>query len=345
MFEDRPATLQDIADRAKVSRSTVSLVLRHSPRIRADVAARVFAAAESLGYKPNPLLGALMTQLRARKTKCYQGGLAFVCHYSLAQMAEWRSQEYEIYFYAKERAESLGYGLDFFLLSSARSDSALNGVLRTRNIQGVIVGPLGTPSLPLRLEWARYASVCWSYPLRDPPLHRVTHDYYGSMLRILDELRDLGYRKIGFCMHGYEDEGTNHFSTAAYLFFQNSLPPSQRVKYLTTPHPVWDEALLMEWYRKHRPDAIVCTNPKACAVLQNSGLRIPEDVGFVASSIEDAPPEISGVHYDNRAIGRNLVDNLVGQLNSNERGVPAAPTTVLVPGLLRWSSSVHRRVE
>lgn len=346
MANDRPITLQDIADLAKVSRSTVSLVLRNSPRISSDVTARVLAAAESVGYKPNPLLGALMTQLRARKTRQYQGGLAFISHYPLAKMQEWRSQEYEIFHHAKAHAEKIGYSLDFLLHDETHwPDAKLNSILRSRNMQGVIVGPLDVPVSTLRIEWARYASVCWSYSLTDPPLHRVTHDYYGSMLRILEELQGLGYERIGFCTHQYEDLRTNHFSIAAYLYYQHNLPAARRIDYLGTPAPVWDEALLMKWYRRHHPDVIVCTNPKALAVLQQNGIKVPDDVGFVVSSIEDDSAELSGIHYDNRAIGTNLVDTVVSQLNSNERGVPVAPKGVHVPGILRWSTSVRRRGE
>lgn len=49
----RPPTITDIAEAAKVSKSTVSLVMQGSPLIKAETAARVREAADALGYVYN----------------------------------------------------------------------------------------------------------------------------------------------------------------------------------------------------------------------------------------------------------------------------------------------------
>jgi LacI family transcriptional regulator len=57
-------TLQDVADRAGVHRSTVALALRDHPRIPADTRELIRALAEKLGYRKNPLVAALMRSRR-----------------------------------------------------------------------------------------------------------------------------------------------------------------------------------------------------------------------------------------------------------------------------------------
>lgn len=47
------ASMQDVADAARVSRATVSRALRTDPRIPEPTRARVRAAAEKLGYRTN----------------------------------------------------------------------------------------------------------------------------------------------------------------------------------------------------------------------------------------------------------------------------------------------------
>ena len=70
-----PTTLETIAKRCRVSKVTVSLALRDSPRISSSMRARVAEVAAELGYTPNPMVSALMTSLRStRKTK-------FVCNH------------------------------------------------------------------------------------------------------------------------------------------------------------------------------------------------------------------------------------------------------------------------
>src|SRR3954469_23525099 len=71
-------SLQDIARRANVSRSTVSRVMRNDARISAGTAARVRAAAKELNYRPNPLLSTLMERVRVGSDISYQGTLAII---------------------------------------------------------------------------------------------------------------------------------------------------------------------------------------------------------------------------------------------------------------------------
>jgi LacI family transcriptional regulator len=48
---------------------TVSLALRRAPSISAATRERVLAAAERLGYRRNPLVAALMADLRGKKAR------------------------------------------------------------------------------------------------------------------------------------------------------------------------------------------------------------------------------------------------------------------------------------
>jgi len=58
----RRATLQDIADRLGLDRSTVSLALRRSPKIPEETRNRIKEVAEELGYRPNLLARGLKKQ-------------------------------------------------------------------------------------------------------------------------------------------------------------------------------------------------------------------------------------------------------------------------------------------
>src|SRR5262245_4788138 len=61
-----PPTLREIARRAGVSHTTVSLSLRNDPSIPDRTRARLHRLADAMGYRSNVLVSALMTQLRLR---------------------------------------------------------------------------------------------------------------------------------------------------------------------------------------------------------------------------------------------------------------------------------------
>lgn len=55
----RPVSIQDIAQAAGVSHTTVSRALRHSPLISAEVREQIQKLAEEMGYIPNAVAQSL----------------------------------------------------------------------------------------------------------------------------------------------------------------------------------------------------------------------------------------------------------------------------------------------
>ena len=55
-------TQKDIAQSLGLSQTAVSLALRNSPGISSTTVARVRAAVRRLGYRPDPMISALMAQ-------------------------------------------------------------------------------------------------------------------------------------------------------------------------------------------------------------------------------------------------------------------------------------------
>ena len=111
------ATLQDIADRAGVHRSTVSLALRDHPRISEPVRRRVQVIARELGYRANPLVSALMQSRRTGRVE-KDTVIGYVTCYP-TRYGWWPPHHDRPDYFpgAEARAKELGYKLEHFWLA------------------------------------------------------------------------------------------------------------------------------------------------------------------------------------------------------------------------------------
>jgi LacI family transcriptional regulator len=64
--------MSQLAARLGVSKNTISLALRHDPRVSAPTRQRVQRLAEQLGYAKNPVVAQLMAELRKTQPAGYQ---------------------------------------------------------------------------------------------------------------------------------------------------------------------------------------------------------------------------------------------------------------------------------
>ena len=71
-------TLRDIAEKAGVSRMTVSLALRGSPQVSKELQARVRQIAEEMGYQPNARVSRAMAELAKSRHVQADERLAFL---------------------------------------------------------------------------------------------------------------------------------------------------------------------------------------------------------------------------------------------------------------------------
>ena len=72
----RPPTIALLAKATGYSTATVSLALRHHPRISDTTRREIAAKAEELGYRPNPMVRALMADVRQREGMRYKATLS-----------------------------------------------------------------------------------------------------------------------------------------------------------------------------------------------------------------------------------------------------------------------------
>jgi LacI family transcriptional regulator len=322
-------TLRDIADAAKVHYSTVSLALRNSPRLSPDVRKRVKDIAEKMGYVPDPMLSALNAYRKTTGSVHYQATLAWINNW--INPKELRSIDtFNDYFLgASQRARQMGYEIEEFALHDpGMNPDRLMSILRSRNIQGLLLPPQPLPRTGIDFDFSRFATVAFGYSFYPQILHAVTNHQMHSMMLSLENLYRVGYRRIGVFLDGFIDEKADHNYSMAYWLFNRK----QHLRSVVPPliQSKRSDAELSRWINKYHPDVIVTHFLDLPKKLREMGIQVPQDIGFAHLSVSRDNKTVSGIYENGTVIGMTAVDLLIGMLQRGELGVPEIPIRILV---------------
>lgn len=336
----RPATLQDVAVKAAVNRSTVSLALRDHPRVSEALRKRIKAVAMELGYRSNPLVTALMRSRRMRRSPG-DIGLAYVTNYPTRY--GWRPPHHDrpdFFPGAAKRAAELGYKLeDFWLGEPGMTPKRMAQILCSRGIHGLLIGRLPPGQSELDFPWEGFACVALGLTLKTPRINHVGEDAFASAMEAMNRCRAAGYRKVGMVFSEPDDSpNTGDRYLGAYLIHQarfnaeHKIPPCDY-----RPMPEFAEHFFA-WMDTYRPEVVLATHAEPIVRLYaEAGRMFPRHVRLVALVNDKLQNGFAGMHHDPAELGALAVDMVVGMLHRSETGLPSDPHHVLVPG--RWIES------
>ncbi len=130
--------MAEVAKASGVSKNTVSLALRGSPRISETTRVRIEEVARAMGYRLNPTVAHLMAELRQNRSPGFQATLAII---NAHESRDAFTNHPTIPAYVagcRQRAQQIGYQLDEFWLHDPhlRAESLIR-ILQTRGIKGM----------------------------------------------------------------------------------------------------------------------------------------------------------------------------------------------------------------
>ena len=335
-----PFSLRALAALTGYSLGTVSMAMRGDRRIAADTRALIIEAATRVGYTPDPVFARRMVQVRQRAQGHAPIKLAHVIawnrvesFYAYATMREFRAG-------AADRAAEYGYELeDFHVDERVMSSTRLAGILRARSIPGVLLAPTEQPGFDRNaaglarpeLDFAAYATI--GYTVAMPFISRTVHDHSGGAELACGQLRARGYRRIGIVLSENMHQRVHARWLAGWVCAQES--PFDAPRPLIT-HDLKKPRIFDTWLTREKPDAILTSDwDEVVPHLSRLRLRLADEIGLVdlqgqAGIITDR----AAIDQCSRAVGSAATDLIISQINRHERGAPAIPKTVLVPG--RW---------
>ena len=293
-----------------------------------------------MGYRPDPMLAALNAYRVSKGTPHYQATIAWINNWperhQLLDIEVFR----EYYEGACERANQLGYTIEeFWLNERGMSAAKLQRVLKTRNIQGMLLAPQPMPNMNPGIDFREYSAVTFGYSMQPSVLNVVTNHQFHSVNLIFTRLFELGYRRIGVIASTEWDDKVGNSFLAGGLLFKSKHPSLTVVGSLLRKADA--RLSLDELIQKHDLEVIISDNA-AADDLRRLGYALPRDIGFASLSLGGNDTRLSGVYQNDLLIGKKAVDVLVGMLQRGERGIPETPVSTLVEGVWRRGTTVKK---
>ncbi|WP_207916990.1 LacI family DNA-binding transcriptional regulator [Micromonospora sp. KC723] len=321
----RQPTLDEVAERAGVSRSAASRVINKAPHVSRATRDAVERAIKEMGYLPNRTARALATQ---------QTGIVAlaVSHDDPELFAD--PFFAQVIVGVSAALEETDLHLLLCLASSGRGRSRLTNLLHTRGVDGIMLMALhGDDPLTHIARRAGLPTVYGGRPLNFEPQWYVESDNLGGARLATEYLISLGRTRIvtiagpmstdvGRARHrGYREAmimaGLTPYATAEGDFTETG--GAAAMKTLLDSHPDLD--------------AIFAASDNMAAgalrVLLDAGRSVPADVAVVGFDdlgiAERTDPPLTTVHQSVQALGKEMTRMLVELIAGHE------PPSIILP--------------
>jgi DNA-binding LacI/PurR family transcriptional regulator len=274
-------TIKDVAERAGVSRSTVSNALNGKGNIGAKTIARVKRIADELGYAPNAV---------ARGLRQSRLGVVSLLIRPLETLdtALPEGVDYFLRLAGSAALAAMDHGYSLMLVSDPTKPGAPISSLAADGF--IVEAPLSNDPVLSLLERKRIPFVALGVdPARPSAFPAIVPQSERDTVCVLDHLRDMGARRVAL-VTGTDDNAWNTLSRRAYerWTLEHGM---EAIRYSV------DEALGVEGGRElahrllsgpTRPDGVYClTGRHAAGVVKGAaelGLDVPGDLRVAAGS-------------------------------------------------------------
>ncbi|MFF9111993.1 LacI family DNA-binding transcriptional regulator [Streptomyces sp. NPDC014805] len=334
MAEDAPRrqpTLDEVAERAGVSRSVASRALNNAPHVSRAKREAVERAVRQLGYVPNPAARALATR--------HTGAAALVV--SGEDPAIFADPFFgQVIVGASAALEEADLHLMLCLAASERGRKRVAELLRSRGADGVMLMALREedPLTRIAEEEARMPVVFGGRPIGSAPRWYVDVDNVGGAREATEHLVSRGRTRVAALCGRLDTEA----GRARYQGYRDAmlaaglepLPPQEG------DFTESSGAAAMAAVLEKRPDVdgvfAASDNMAAGALrtLRKAGRQVPADVAVVGfddlTAAQIADPPLTTVHQPIEALGREMARMLVALLDGQDPTPLILPTRLVV---------------
>jgi DNA-binding LacI/PurR family transcriptional regulator len=320
-------TLQDIADRLGLAKSTVSLALRDKGTVGLKTRERVKQAAKEMGYRPDPLLAALVS--RRKKSPADQLPVAFVSDRS--------SSHLDIYYRGcSRRANEFGYRLEHRILEQPKDMKRVVRELWHRGTRGLILHHV-PPGDWLHSDPLRDMAVVQCRLHQEPlPFTTVRSDIVRKTHRTMERVLADGHQRIGNVVlmttpdrsHPEDQDRAGGVLGAQERFKdQAEFIDPLWIHLPEKPETTWRRQA-RKWVRDHKLDAVICTTDGLADILFYDWASAP---AIACTLVTRSHPVYHGMRDNTELIGEKCLELIDQFIRSRRFGIPDHPYEVVIP--------------
>lgn len=321
-MKQKRVLMKDIAAEAGVHQTTVSLALRNHPSLPPKTRERIQNLAEKMGYRPDPALSALIAYRQTTKQTPTDQVIAFIVNCRDEKEFNESHVHSQLLEGARARASRLGFKVDlFWYVRDYNSGKALNHVLKSRGIQGVILSAFGNHNLDFNMEWEFYSVVKINILPQELSFDTILSNQMFSVRLAMSKLRKEGLRRIGLAVADHDEAQNRNMYSAGYLVGQRHLDESDRVPPLLFHRKPTKElhAEVIDWARKYKLEAIVSNWNSFDIPAMHLTKKENQLCRFVPLDADNRTRNYGGVYQNHPVIGERAIDMVVGQIKTFRR--------------------------
>jgi LacI family transcriptional regulator len=325
--------MKDVAKKAGVHQTTVSLALKNNPRIPEQTRLRIQKIAKEMGYVPDPELNSLVSYRRNGNIKRTPQTIALV--YDLSDPAIFNESEYlpEMKAAALKRAEELGYKIEIFVKGKDfTSSSMLNRVLKTRGIRGIIFGAIFYPTTQFELDWDEFSMIKINLTPHDLPIDSVSGNFLFSVRLAMRKIQEMGFQRPAMATENRDQYHTRDLYSTGFLFGQQRFKPENHIPFFEFERKPYPELRkeIRNWLLETRPDVFLSTWNNLSEVAWDVSVNHGLNCRFIGIEVEKDTRPYGGTRHNHVQIANTAVESLVGKMQIHQKGIPRTPSMTLI---------------
>ncbi len=329
----RRPTILDVARRARVSKSLVSMVTRGEQGVSPESREAVLEAIRELDYRPNLMARGLVEQ----RSRIFGVTISDLRNPFFGAVVSG----------IQDRANELGYQVLFNTgdRDPALEERAIDSFLQFR-VDGLILASPRVDDAVISRAAAMVPVVVLNRETEDDATDSVTNDNFTGARLAVEHLVGLGHRSIVFISGGNGPAARIRAEGYRRAMIEFGLGDEVRVVEGAHTEVGGERGAREILMKRPLPTAVFASND-LCAIgamnaLEEAGLRIPQDVSVIGYDNTTLAAlrhiSLSSIHQPGRDMGRSAVDRLAERLAS-ERTAPRHD--VVTPGLVVRSTTAQ----